>query len=60
MTPGGFCNRHSRQRAANEKALERFAAAARRVPLDDGPVGLADLGCAQSRDSVAPMRGGLV
>lgn len=56
MQGGGFYNRNSGLQAANlGSALPLLAAAAGRVALPDGAIGIADYGASQGRNSLAPV-----
>jgi hypothetical protein len=57
MERGGGYNRASEVQAAGlSPALPLLRAAAGRVPLPEGTLGLADYGCSEGRNSMAPMR----
>jgi hypothetical protein len=62
MEGGGAYNRHAKiQASGNAVALLQLQAAAQKIPLDGRePVVIADYGCSQGKNSLAPMRAAIV
>lgn len=57
METGGYYNAHSRpQGSASQLGIPLLVRAAREVPVGDAAVGIADLGAAQGKNSLEPMR----
>lgn len=57
MEGGGYYNAHSRpQGSASELGIPLLQRAAQQVPLTEGPMALADFGCAQGKNSLEPVR----
>jgi SAM dependent carboxyl methyltransferase len=57
MEGGGYYNAHSRpQASASELGIPLLKRAAQQIPLTAGTIGIADLGCAQGKNSLEPMR----